>query len=321
MRQSARHIASVLILVVTSLLPLTAYSPAAAHEATPAANDSAEASSAADDFAGLVNIGDRSLYLECTGSGSPTIILEAGNDDVVENWTLRGDLSIATNARVCAYDRANTGRSDPVPLPRTGAEVVADLHALLAAAAIPGPYVIVSASLGGIFARLYAMTHPQDVAGMVLVDTSYEEGDSRLRALVGPESWTTLEQTWGSYRDGEGFFPDGFLSDALVAELRAAKQAAAVPPMPLIVVTNRESWHASAFPEDWPVADNNSLWFFLQVEQASLVPDGKLLISEANDHYLQQADPELVIAATRQVVNAVRDPQTWEASVVATPVP
>lgn len=195
MRHIAWLVASVFVLLITPLLPLTAFSPAAAQEATPAATG---------DFAGLVNIGDRSLYLECTGSGSPTILLEAGNDDGVDGWTLRGDLAAATNSRVCAYERANIGRSDPVPLPRTGADVVADLHALLAAANVPGPYVIVSASLGGIFARLYAMTYPDDVAGMVLVDTSYEEGDSRLRALVGPESWTTLEQTWGSYRDGRG---------------------------------------------------------------------------------------------------------------------
>lgn len=200
MRHRAWLVAIVLVLVVTSLLPLTAYFPAAAQEATPAANGSL----AEDDFAGLVNIGDRSLYLECTGSGSPTILLEAGNDDGVDGWALRGDLAAATTTRVCAYDRANIGRSDPVPLPRTGADVVADLHTLLDTADVPGPYVIVSASLGGLFARLYAMTYPQDVAGMVLVDTSYEEGDSRLRALVGPELWTTLEQTWGSYRDGEG---------------------------------------------------------------------------------------------------------------------
>lgn len=94
-----------------------------------------------------------------------------------------------------------------------------------------------------------------------------------------------------------------------------------MPPMPLIVVTNRESWDASAFPAGWPVADNNALWFFLQVEQASLAPNGRLLISEANDHSLQQADPELVIAAAQQVVSAVRDPSTWETSMGATPVP
>lgn len=106
-----------------------------------------------------------------------------------------------------------------------------------------------------------------------------------------------------------------------MAELRAAKQTASLPHVPLIVVTNRESWDASAFPAGWPVADNNALWFFLQVEQASLVPAGRLLISEADEHYLQQADPDLVISATRQVVDAVRDPRTWEAPVVATPNP
>jgi pimeloyl-ACP methyl ester carboxylesterase len=319
--KSALAITSALFLVVTLVLPLTLVLPAAAQDATPAANGDGAASAATGEFAGLVDIGGRSLYLECTGTGSPTIILEAGNDEGVDGWTLRGDLAAATNTRVCAYDRANIGRSDPVSLPRTGADVVADLHALLDAGDVPGPYVIVSASLGGLFSRLYALTHPDDVAGMVLVDTSYEEGDTRLRALVGPELWATLEEAWGEYRDGEGFFPDGFLSDALVAELRAARQSSPMQPMPLVVVTNRSSWDASAFPEGWPVADNNALWLFLQVEQAAQVPGGRVLISEANDHYLQQADPELVIDAVSQVVEGVRDPSTWETPSAATPVP
>jgi pimeloyl-ACP methyl ester carboxylesterase len=314
-KRHARSTFHALFLAGAILLPLAGVLPTAAQEATPAT------SAASGEFAGAVDIGGRTLYLECTGSGSPTIILEAGNDDGVDGWTLRGDLAAATSTRVCAYERANVGRSDPVPLPRTGADVVADLHALLAAAEVPGPYVLVSASLGGIFARLFAMTYPEEVAGLVLVDTSYEEGDTRLRALVGPELWATLESVWGSYRDGEGFFPDGFLSDDLVAELRAAKRTAAIPAVPLVVVTNRSSWPASAFPAGWPVADNNALWFFLQVEQAALAPDGRLLISEANDHYLQQADPALVIEATQQVVDAVREPSTWATAALATPAP
>ena len=87
--------------------------------------------------------------------------------------------------RVCVYDRPGTllnaedtagrSRSDPAPLPRTAQDVVADLHALLRAARVPGPYVLVGHSLGGLCVRLYATTYPEEVAGLVLVDASHED--------------------------------------------------------------------------------------------------------------------------------------------------
>lgn len=271
----------------------------------------AQETSESGDFAGFVDIGGRSLYLTCQGEGSPTVLLEAGNDGGIDTWALRSDLAEATATRVCAYDRANVGRSDPLPLPRSGADVVADLHTLLEAADVPGPYVIASASLGGLFTRLYASTYPDDVVGMVLLDTSYEEQDARTEAMVGPELWAALEREWGTFRDAEGFFPDGFLSDTLVAELRRATQSSPLRSMPLIVVTIETPCDASCFPAGWPVEKDNALWREMQEEQAALVPGGRLVVSESNQHYLQQADPELVIESVRQVVEAVRDPSTW----------
>jgi pimeloyl-ACP methyl ester carboxylesterase len=145
------------------------------------------------DIAAPVDIGGgRSLYLECHGSGGPTVILESGYHDSSDLWTI-SDVqapvaaepvlpALARTNRVCAYDRPGTlrytmdqgsitNRSTPVPMPRTAADVVADLHALLTAAQVPGPYVFTAHSLGGLFARLYAQTYPGDVAGLVLVDT------------------------------------------------------------------------------------------------------------------------------------------------------
>ena len=86
-------------------------------------------------------------------------------------------------------------RSDPAPLPRTAQDVVADLHALLRAARVPGPYVLVGHSLGGLFVRLSAATYPDEVAGLVLVDSSHEDQFVRLRALLTPEQWATVERT------------------------------------------------------------------------------------------------------------------------------
>jgi pimeloyl-ACP methyl ester carboxylesterase len=116
-----------------------------------------------------VTIGDRRLHLRCIGSGSPTILLEAGIGGDSSGWVfVQPRLAQAT--RVCSYDRAGYYFSDPGPLPRTADVVVDDLHRLLEAASIRAPILLVGHSLGGLLARLYAATYPADVLGMVLLD-------------------------------------------------------------------------------------------------------------------------------------------------------
>jgi hypothetical protein len=160
-----QRIAVIVLMALTLSLPIAPSGhPALAQSATPAASPSA----ATGDFAGLVDIGGRSLYLECHGEGSPTVILEAGYRASGRYWTddlLYPDAprtmvlpGVAAFTSVCAYDRPGTiaelgdellpSRSDPIAQPRTTPEMVADLHALLQAAAIPGPYVLAGHSLG-----------------------------------------------------------------------------------------------------------------------------------------------------------------------------
>ena len=119
----------------------------------------------------LVDIGGRRINLHCAGSGAPTVVLMAG----ISSWSVvwyKTQPVIAEKTRVCAFDRASFGFSDPAPRPQILSDTVNDLHAALKAAPAPGPYVLVGHSLGGIEARLYAQRWPQDVAGMILVDTS-----------------------------------------------------------------------------------------------------------------------------------------------------
>jgi pimeloyl-ACP methyl ester carboxylesterase len=140
--------------------------------------------------------------------GSPVVVLEAGYRSSARIWS--EDLhqsgvprtmvlaGVADFTRACAYDRPGTvaalndnvrqSRSDPVPMPRTAEDVVADLHALLRAAGVPGPYVFAGHSLGGLFVRLYASTYPRDVLGLVLVD-AYSE---KLETLLTTERWAAL---------------------------------------------------------------------------------------------------------------------------------
>jgi pimeloyl-ACP methyl ester carboxylesterase len=129
----------------------------------------------------LVDIGGRRLHLHCVGGGSPTIVFESGHAGTSIDWTLVQQ-QLAGEARVCAYERAGLGWSDPGPLPRNPERIVADLHALLTAAGEPAPYLLVGHSLGGRYVRLFAETYPQDVAGIVLVDARSEHHDQALSA-------------------------------------------------------------------------------------------------------------------------------------------
>lgn len=140
---------------------------------------SAAARSDADASPGrMVDIGGRSLYLECTGSGSPVVILQAGLGESSAYWG-RIAPTIAASTTVCAYDRAGHGRSDEAG-PQDGTALTADLHALLDRAGVGGPYVLVGHSSGGAYARVFADRHPDEVAGMVLLDAQPADAFSAL---------------------------------------------------------------------------------------------------------------------------------------------
>jgi len=122
----------------------------------------------------LVDIGGRKMHLNCIGAGEPTVVLEPGAGEfalLVTSLHRR----IAAFTRVCAYDRAGYGWSDPAPTGRTIDARAADLQRLLTAAGVKGPYVMVGASYGGFLVRSFARQEPHEVAGMVLVDAAEEE--------------------------------------------------------------------------------------------------------------------------------------------------
>lgn len=134
----------------------------------------------------------RRLNLYCVGSGSPTVIFEAGMGVEAGTWGLVQP-GIAQHTRACSYERAGLGFSDPANRPGTAANAVDDLHRLLATAGVKPPYVLVGHSYGGMIVRLYADLHPKDVVGMVLVDTAKEDWPTAYWKL-DPEqhAWQTL---------------------------------------------------------------------------------------------------------------------------------
>src|SRR5262245_63726652 len=163
------------------------------------------------EFSELVDIGrHRKMYLECNGTGSPSVVLISGTRGAHDDWTDLIDSKNPAGAmkpgeaavfprvskftRVCAYDRPGTTRNDntvtdstPVLQPTTAQQGVVDLHALVNAAKEPRPYVLVGHSWGGLIARLFASTYPDEVAGLVLVDPASEF----LKTSLTPEQWAT----------------------------------------------------------------------------------------------------------------------------------
>jgi pimeloyl-ACP methyl ester carboxylesterase len=124
----------------------------------------------------MVDLGGYKLHLYCQGAGSPTVVMESGLGDFSLIWALVQP-EVAQSTRICAYDRAGFGWSESSPRPRTAENIVEELHALLQQADIASPYVLVGHSMGGVYVRLYAHKYPDEVTGMVLVDSSHEEQD------------------------------------------------------------------------------------------------------------------------------------------------
>jgi pimeloyl-ACP methyl ester carboxylesterase len=122
----------------------------------------------------LIDIGGYRLHLNCTGNKRPTVVLIAGAGDFSFDWSLVQP-SIAQFARVCSYDRAGFGWSDPGPTPRTMKQEAFEVHTLLNAAHIKPPYVLIGHSIGGLVGRVYARQYPREVAGVVLIDSTHED--------------------------------------------------------------------------------------------------------------------------------------------------
>jgi pimeloyl-ACP methyl ester carboxylesterase len=275
----------------------------------PATDDGAP--SAAD--GPLVDIGGRRLYRADWGAGDPTVVFEAGLDDSGATWS--GVIpAVASFTRVLSYDRPNTiaSASDPTPMPRTADDVVADLNTLLGSEAESGPYVLVGHSVGGLFARLYASRYPDQVAGLVLVDASHEEQELRRQEIVSPDLFAAEQQAVGANLEGIDLA-------ASFEQMRAARAEAPLRDMPLVVLSAGQA-NPATFPAGWPMEEEARLHHELQQDLAGLVPGGRLVVAEMSGHYVQQSQPDLVVAAIRAVVDAVREPSTWETAPIGTPI-
>jgi pimeloyl-ACP methyl ester carboxylesterase len=296
-----------------------------------AAPTAADGSSGA--FSRRVDIGGRKIYLRCRGTGTagaPTIILMSGYHDSSDVWLDPDVLSLLAPAvgppvfqalsrsnRVCVYDRPGTvryvtgtpltKRSTPVPQPRTAEDVVEELHTLLDVARVPGPYVLVGHSLGGLFVLLYARTYPDQVEAIVFNDAF---------SPTVPEVFGSL---WPAYRDGllnppldraplESLrSPDSERID-LDASAAQVEQAPALPAMPLVVLTKTESF-AGLDPSTMPpgiTADQvNTLYEQAEDYFVGLAPTTPHIFATGSDHYIQFSQPDLIVRSTDLVLGRI----------------
>ena len=239
---------------------------------------------------GLVDVGGgRKIYVRCSGTGSPTVILEGGDEDTSSSYAFAVP-AVATVTRTCVYDRANLGSSDPAPGPRGLRELVKDLEQAISAAEIPGPYILVGTSGGGYITAGYAFAHPRTIAGMVFVDVG--------SPFVNPPAPVVRETRWDSPVNVEK-------RDYLQVEKDGWSARKRVGDIPVTVISNKYSADEIAGAEF--ASERRGMRSNVEDQRGWLVlsPRARQLVVHTG-HAVEEADPALVTDAILGVVRAAR---------------
>lgn len=271
----------------------------------------------------LVDIGGRRLHLECKGDRvGPTVIFEAGLSQYTAHSTYgKAQALIAPFARVCTYDRAGLGWSDPVAGVRTHQAMVEDLHKLVADAKLNGPFILVGHSVGGLLTRLYAKQYPDDVAGMVLVDATPEAylfapGMAQARNAIIAKIDAGLKDAQDSVPVVA--MPAGTSADIVIAflpqVLHAVRQEYAAIDLaptglrrpggygtlgdtPLAVIRRGKTAN--------PPGDDDQRWRELQEAMAELSTRSFLVMAENSGHVVPYDEPQVVADAVRRILEDI----------------
>lgn len=283
----------------------------------------------------LVDVGSFRMHIYCLGGGSPTVILEAGSGVPWYQW---GPVqrAAAQYARVCSYDRAGYGLSELGPNPRTGKIIAEELQTLLRAAQIQPPYLLVGHSLGGMFIRVFEALYPEQVIGLILVDSVHEEQWKRLPKF--PEQrqslWERLENFLANHFDwvrdrmitrskNEYPNPAGFsdaqltyafdlmmrpnIEEATEAEGKSIdetvknlkKMERKLGRKPLVVI-------AAGKPYDASYQQYHEMWSKLQLELAELSNNSRHIIARESGHMILLDQPQVVVDAVKDMVQDYR---------------
>jgi pimeloyl-ACP methyl ester carboxylesterase len=248
-----------------------------------------------------LDVGGYKLYINCEGrtlKGVPVVVMDSGLGNSSESW-LGIQPRVAEFARVCIYDRAGLGNSDPSTHTQTTSQIVLDLHNLLAGAGVSGPLVLVGHSLGGINARLYASMYPRDVVGMVLVDSAHEEQFARMDALIPEEIKKQFPPS--------ALVPTGNEKiDFTENSERRARMAAWHADIPLVVLTAANAQPGGEGPLAYLAPKFEQIRQELQQDLVHRSAIGKQIIATRSGHFIHHDEPELVVNAIREVVDATR---------------
>lgn len=289
----------------------------------------------------MIDVGGYRLHLHSTGSGGPTVVLDAGLGNIGLDWGLVQP-EIAKFTRVVSFDRAGTGWSEKGTGPRTSLRIVQELRTLLHKAEIPGPYIIVGHSFGGATAQLFAATYPEEVAGIVLVDACHEEQEKRLppnpigEGGFGSPVVAKLSTTFGLTRvlmnlQGSNIAPpmpqhlwDAHLAlclttkhwNSMLAESKALNESLAqlaganrsiLAKTPCIVITAGQLPDLAAFGLNdhlkTYLQEMFVVWGDLQKELVAKFKNGRQIIAEKSDHMIPWRQPELVVQAVQELID------------------
>ena len=291
----------------------------------------APAFAAAADVSGPVDIGGgRTMYLACSGVGSPTVVLISGKGNGAADWKEvldpadpahdadydavawgKGDLHESESAvfpmvsrwtRVCAYDRPGTrlegaDQSTPIAQPHRADQAADDLHRLLTAAGEFGPYVLVAHSYGGVIATLFARTWPAEVTGLVMVDAATE----LMQKIASPEALAKWDEV--NRRSSPGA-PEGVMLIDAFAKIDAASPLRALP---AVVLSADKPWQPpSASKESQEAAGVTFADWEASEELLATTLNAKHVAKTRSGHAIYAYSPQLVVDAIREVVDAAR---------------
>jgi hypothetical protein len=233
---------------------------------------------------GRVDIGgDRHIFVHCAGTGSPTILLEAGDEDGTSSWG-RVFPTLSNSTRTCAYDRVGNEGSSPATGCRELGDILADLEALLRTASIEGPFVLVGHSGGGFLMAAFAARHPSDVAGMVLVETpkAITILPPELEAALKCDAPTNIEHR-----------------DYVMIERAVWNAKAPIGDFPMTIISNDFGPNAPANDDIATNVEDQRAWLVLSPKSKQVVV--------TSGHEVQNNEPDVVIREVRAVLDMARD--------------
>jgi pimeloyl-ACP methyl ester carboxylesterase len=249
---------------------------------------------------GIFQVGESRMHLHCEGTGTPTVVFDSGSGS---DGTVWGGVvaDIAPLTRACSYDRVGLGYSTRTKRIRTSQDMADELHALLQAAELRPPYVLVAHSAGGWNARLFAARHPRDVSGLVLVDAATAGHHARFLSLMPQQA---LDQVKVNMR----MIPDGWDFDSMLTSLQQVAAAAPLGDTPLIVLS-RGRTDAPPLPGVTPELASQmfAAWTELQAELPGLSTNSAHVTAPDSGHMMIWQANALVLAGIREIVRVARD--------------